>query len=415
VKRLRNHPSIVLWCGNNENDWIDCAVNHGSPKKPFFGRRIYHQTLPSVCAELDPSRPYWPSSPYGGSDHNSEREGDRHNWQVWAGQVYPQRFGEPSRADATPEGVSFRRYAEDTGRFISEYGIHASPVLATLQKRVAGLEYDSEDFLYRIKDPDTTRKARMMEAHTGQPTSLEQYEVFSMLVQAEGLRFAIEHYRRRMFDCSGSLFWQLNDCWPGISWSVIDYDLNPKAAWYYAKRAYAPLALSLEYTGVGATLWAVSDMPEEMPLQAVLITVDTLGGRVLERVVPGIAKPNAATELGAFSLDELGIDDVSHYCVVSREVRRRAPEHATFFAEMKDTSLRPALVTAQVTPTETGAQITLISDVLTHFVGVDVDGPRAILSDNYVTLLPGEMRTVEASADVPIEQSMVRVNNHMAR
>jgi beta-mannosidase len=417
VKRLRNHPSIVLWCGNNENDWIDCGVNADSPRKPFFGRRIYHRTLPSVCAELDPSRPYWPSSPYGGSDHNSEREGDRHNWQVWAGQVYPQRFGEPSRADVTPEGVSFRRYAEDTGRFISEYGIHASPVLATLRKRVSDLAYDSEDFLYRIKDPDVTRKARMMEAHTGLPTTLEQYEVFSMLVQAEGLRFAIEHYRRRMFDCSGSLFWQLNDCWPGISWSVIDYDLNPKAGWYYAKRAYAPLALSLEYSRDGAALWVVSDLSEEVPLRVVLTTADTLGGRVLDRAVSGVAKPNAATELCAFPFEELQIDDPSHYCVVIREARGRMPEHATFFAEMKDTQFRPAVVTAEVSPTEAGARIALVSDALAHFVGVDVDGPRALLSDNYVTLLPGEERVVEAFADGPIEQSMVHVkclNDHMA-
>jgi len=415
VKRLRNHPCVVVWCGNNENDWIDDMMDRGDPPKPFYGRRIYHESLPAACAELDPTRPYWPSSPYGGSDHNSEREGDRHNWQVWGGQVYPHRFGEPSRGDVASSNVSFRRYAEDTARFVSEYGIHASPPLRTLLKRTGPLEYDSEEFLYRIKDPDTMRKIRMMEAHIGQPTSLEQYQVYSMLVQAEGLRFAIEHYRRRMFDCSGSLLWQLNDCWPGISWSVIDYDLTPKAGWYYAKRAYAPVALSLKIEGDATSLYAVNDTLSAVSLEAVLITADTLDGVVAERHVRGIAAANSATMLGESSLDELGLTDASRRCVVIREANGLVPEHAVFPGELKDVRLRRAALNVEVARTNVGAEITVGSGVLAHFVGVDIDAERVVLDDNYVTLLPGETRVLKATARTRVTADAVTVdclNNH---
>lgn len=416
VKRLRNHACIALWCGNNENDWIDDMTRGDDPAKPFYGRRIYHEVLPAVCAGLDPSRPYWPSSPYGGSDHNSEREGDRHNWQVWAGQKYPHVFGEPYGADTSEANVSFRNYALDLCRFCSEFGIHASPVLRTLTTRTGNLEYDSPEFLYRIKDFDVERKARMMRAHIGEPTSLEQYRVFSMLVQAEGLRFAIEHYRRRMHDCAGSLFWQLNDCWPGISWSVIDYDLNPKAGWYYAKRAYAPLALSAKIEEETLHLYVVNDRREDEAVTARLLTVDTREGIVGERTVTGVASANAATVLTQFRLGELGLDDPTRRFLVLREAAGKAPEHAIFLAELKDTVLAPATLSLGVQPTECGADITVASDVPAHFVAVDIDLPGAVLSDNYVTLLPGEERTLSARATRPITSDLVTVlclNNMM--
>ncbi|MFQ6098895.1 MAG: glycoside hydrolase family 2 protein, partial [Armatimonadota bacterium] len=284
ILRLRNHPCIALWCGNNENQWIDDMSHWKDPETPLFGRDIYERMIPEALARYDRSRPYWPGSPYGGDDDNSAREGDRHNWQVWGGQMYPRRFGEEPKGDPTPSGMSYRHYAEDECRFCSEFGIHASPPLRTLRRHIAAseLEYDSEQFLYRIKDPDKDRKRRMMQAHIGEPTSLEQYETFSMLVQAEGLKYGIEHYRRRKFHCSGALFWQLNDCWPCISWSVLDYYLNPKAGWYYARRAYEPVLLSFADEQAGASLWGVNDTLTDYRGRAELVHAD-FDGQILRR------------------------------------------------------------------------------------------------------------------------------------
>ncbi len=135
VRRLRNHPCMALWCGNNENQWIHDRTYWDQPGSPVPGSLYYDKLLPQIVAELDGKTPYWPGSPYGGNDYNSMDDGDLHNWQVWHGNV-PRHFGEPADVDRSPEGVSFLHYAEDMGRFISEFGMHASPVYETLRRNI---------------------------------------------------------------------------------------------------------------------------------------------------------------------------------------------------------------------------------------------------------------------------------------
>ncbi|MCL6518112.1 hypothetical protein, partial [Alicyclobacillus sp.] len=254
VACLQHHPCIALWCGNNENDWIwERGRVTGEIDTPFYGERIYHELIPAVVASLDPDRFYWPSSPYGGSDHNAAEEGDRHNWQVWHGHVYPRRFGEPEWTNFTPEGISFRHYAEDEARFVSEFGIHAAANRHTLARWIPpeALHWGSPALAYRNKDTHPEKGLWMMEAFTGLPRTLDEYIAFSMLTQAEGLKFGVEHYRRRKFETSGALIWQLNDCWPGTSWSIIDYHLLPKAAYSYARRFFHPVLLCARFEAAG--------------------------------------------------------------------------------------------------------------------------------------------------------------------
>jgi beta-mannosidase len=141
VRRLRSHPCLALWCGNNENQWIHDRTFWDREDTTVPGALYYHELLPRVVAELDGSTPYWPGSPFGGDDHNDRRQGNVHNWEVWHGN-FPRRFGEESRRDPAPENVSYLRYAEDMGRFISEFGMHAAPVRETLRRAIP------EDQLY---------------------------------------------------------------------------------------------------------------------------------------------------------------------------------------------------------------------------------------------------------------------------
>jgi beta-mannosidase len=212
-----------------------------------------------------------------------------------------------------------------------------------------------------------------------------------------------------MFDCAGSLFWQLNDCWPCISWAVIDYDLNPKAGWYYAKRAYAPVALSLKVEGEAATLYAVNDRSEDVPVTAEVITAHTSTGPIADRSVPGVAAANASTVLGEFSLGELGISDPTRQCVVLRDAGAKAPEHMMFVAEMKDVILEPVGLGLEVETLDDGAHITVTSDGLAHFVAIGTETRGTVLSDNYFSLLPGQRRTVVARARGPLGAEMVSV------
>ena len=141
------------------------------------------------------------------------------------------------------ESRLYRRYAADQGKFISEFGIHASPELSTLRRWLPDdqLQVHGPGFDHHNKDHPKNKHDPVLEIVTGLPSSMQQYVDFTMISQAEGLKFGIEHYRRRQPHCSGTLIWQFNDVWPGFSWSVVDYAGVPKAGYHYARRAYAPV------------------------------------------------------------------------------------------------------------------------------------------------------------------------------
>jgi beta-mannosidase len=309
VKRLRNHASLALWCGNNENDWLhEMRGASGEFNCPFYGKQIYHELLPAVLAELDPERAYWPSSPFGGNDHNDAAVGDRHNWQVWHGSVYPRKFGEPQVIDYSVEGVSFKHFKSDLTLFNSEFGMHAAANRHTLSRHIpAGQFYwGSEEMAWRNKDANHQKGILLMEGYTGVPEDMETYIDYSMLTQAEGLKYGVEHYRRNRKRTSGTLIWQLNDSWPGTSWSIIDYDLLPKAAYYYAKRFFHPLLLTVDHEPDGPlALWLVNDTLADYA-GIVKLEVQTFTGEVVfSRELAVHAPGEGAIQLGLFSEAEL--------------------------------------------------------------------------------------------------------------
>lgn len=413
VKQLRNHPCIALWCGNNENQWIDSMIHWKEPDFPFFGRRIYDEILPRVCAQHDPSRPYWPGSPWGGDDANSDKAGDKHNWQVWAGMIYPRTSREEPRSNPTPEGVSYRHYAHDKGRFISEFGMHGAPALRTLQRNIPPDQfvYDSEAFLYRIKDPDTTRKEQMFEAHVWQPKDIREFVLLSQFVQAEGLKFGIEHYRRRKFECSGALFWQLNDCWPGISWSVIDYYLNPKGAYHYIARAFAPLLYTFQQEPDGSVaLWGINDYlyPACSVLRVRRISLPD--GYCIEEHEHIAHVPANASQL---LLRLRPAQDPSREVIVVQVKRGHpAPDNVHFFAEWKHLHLPKATVVATFSPgSQEGChwQCQLRSDNYAHFVHLVFPQDAVQATDNFVFLLPGETRSIEFTCPEPCAPEQIEI------
>lgn len=314
VKRLRNYASLALWCGNNEIDWLyDMKSSSGEITCPFYGEAIYHELLPEVLNELDRSRPYWPSSPFGGNDANDPEEGDRHNWQVWHGSVYPRQFGEKPILDYSIEGVSFKNYKKDFTLFSSEFGMHASANRYTLQKYIPEGEFylGSVEMAYRNKDTNHQKGVLLMEGFTGIPKNIEEYMNYSMLTQAEGLKYGIEHYRRNKIRTSGSLIWQHNDSWPGTSWSLIDYELLPKASYYYARKFYHPLLLSLSHEPEStAELWVVNDRLHAYEGN-VRLEVFHVDGRLLKQIDSYAQVPaNGVVKLGNWEEQHL-IGDIS--------------------------------------------------------------------------------------------------------
>jgi beta-mannosidase len=371
--------------------------------------------LPPIVERLDGTRLYWPSSPYGANDHNSAEEGDRHNWQVWHGAVFPRRFGEEPKRELSPEGISYRHYAEDPARFISEFGMHAAPVLETLRRNVpaAALHLDSPELLYRNKDEPKDKANMLLLAHTGLPNSLQEYLDFSMICQAEGLKFGIEHYRRRKFHCSGTLFWQWNDCWPGLSWSVLDYHLFPKASYFYVKRAYAPVLASFKGEVDGVSLWITNDTLEDFRDAVTIFHGDFSGQELYEEVLEVRATANSSVKVRHLSFDQLAIRDPRQEYLLARSRSGSFRDNRYFFAEVKELKHPKANLTVKITEGSHAAyEVRVAADSYAYFVKLVVPAEGTRFSDNYFDLFPGQERTIQVwnDADRRLEENDIAVS-----
>ena len=413
VQRLRSRPCMAVWCGNNENQWIFDQHHWDKQLSRIPGSLYYHDILPRVVAELDGQIPYWPGSPYGGNDYNSMEDGNRHNWDVWHG-INSRRFGEKPQVDRSVAGVSYRRYADDRGRFISEFGMHAAPVYETLRRNIpAGqLYHHSESMDHHNKDNPKNKGDRLMESVTGLPEDLDEYIDFSMIAQAEGLKFGIEHYRRRKPHCSGTLFWQLNDCWPVLSWSVLDYYGFGKAGYFYVKRLYAPVLASFKELSQGdVELWITNDRLADID-DTVTLRLSTFDGHVIwERQKTVRVGPNCSVCVWRGKAASLETGPERYLSV--RSAGKVFPMNRHFFVPIKDLKRTPQPITMTLDTVDAHTlKVHLNTPVYAFFVHVIVPHEATHYSDNYFDLEPGEQRTITlTNADIALTSEMVTLKS----
>jgi len=367
---------------------------------PLSGLRLYDSIIPDILARLDPATPYWPGSPWGGSNPNSMRAGDVHDWTVWHG-VPPIPDDEMTEPFASaPEGVAFARYAEDTARFVSEFGIQAAPALATLQRWMdpADLHPESEGFLARIKD-EARKGYALMEPETGAPADLQQYVDFSQWTQAEGLKFGIEHFRRRAPHCSGALLWQFNDCWPCVSWSLVDFDGVEKAAYHAVRRAFAPVLASFRSGSEGQIeAWITNDTLGPIAAEAV-IALETLDGRAVRRETETVSVPAGAhAVIWRGTMPEGGghvLRVWSSNGVFAANRRLSAPIARLALQRQA----RPTVSVTRLGPAH--LTVDLRADAYLAFVHLTSGRPDLRFDDNYFDLATGEVRRVSVTAATP--------------
>ncbi len=395
IKRLRNHPSTALWCGNNEGQIIQQLVNYITQQNdPYEGERLFDTVLAEIAKDLDPQTPYWPGSPYGGPIANSMKAGDVHDWTVWHGIPPIPDDKIVGAVDRSPAGVAYTRYAEDMGRFISEYGIQASPALSTLSRWVEGkgLTLNGEEFLNRVKDNPKNKVDGMLIPVTGLPETLAQYVDFTQLTQGEGLKFAIEHFRRRKPHCSGSLIWQHNDCWPGISWSIVDYDGVGKAGCYFVKRAYAPVLASFKgLDDGGVELWLTNDTTEPLNLSCTLTLVSLETGKVWSEDINVKTGGNESRCVWTAGRERLG--PAPDRVMTVRSDAFDGNRH--FFAAIKDIPFADAVPMKRIEQRDRHTLgVTVTAPDYLYGVRLEAPHPDTRYSDNCFDMMAGETREI---------------------
>ncbi len=394
VKRLRHHPCIALWCGNNEIaeawamwDWQSKLTEDQRQRIAEDYLKLFHGVLPAVVAQYDAGRYYWPSSPkFGRAFYRSVYEGDSHYWGVWH--------------DALP----FSKYKEIIGRFMSEYGFQSLPAMDTINRFTlpADRQFDSKVMNAHQKHPRGNELIQTyMKREFPKPRDLRQLIYFSQLLQAEGMRTAIEAHRRAKPYCMGSLYWQLNDCWPVVSWSGLDYYGNWKALHYFVKRAFEPLLLSPVEEAGKLKVYFVSDRLEPITGNLCLSLLDMTGKILWQRDIPLTIAANSSKSVFEIEKKSLcsGLDKSK--LVLHAEFKKEHAMLATalyYFVPPKDLTLSEPTIHREVKCLEfLGVKmlgLTLLSDRLVKSVYLTVEGESGSFSDNFFDLLPGRSVTV---------------------
>lgn len=407
VRRLRNHPSIVLWCGNNEEEIAWKSWGHGQTLKaadPEFAARVwdgyvqlFDRDLRQLVAEEGGGIAYWPSSPSDDMREaaNITRSGDMHYWEVWGHPAHP------------PD-----KYLEVTPRFMSEYGLQAWPVRATVDAIAPRAQQAVEAQVIRahqkfMAGEGNERLLHYIRMGFGEPADFDDFVYLSQVMQAEGIGLAARHHRASRPHTMGSLYWQLNDVWPGASWSSIDWLGRWKALHFHARRFFAPVTLAALRGNGGTTSLSLLNDRIEAVAGELRLRVMTLDGRLLrdERRAtraPALSAARLATYSDAELLGEA--DPAATVAVFDLRVPGEPDaREVVYFRPARDMAWQPPEVQADLVAADGGQALRLTARRLARAVWVSFEGFDAELSDNALTLLPGETVTLHVSAPAPAE------------
>ncbi len=448
VRRLRHRASLALWCGNNEMEqgWDSWGWNRpeNAPYRDAYDR-MFHHLLPEICAAEDPDTPYWPSSPSSGRNFaapNNVHVGDTHNWEVWHG------------------NRPFEHYRNHPSRFVSEFGFQSLPPLETVRTYAEPADWNMTSYImehHQRNDAGNGKIIHYMTEHFRLPKDFPSLVYLSQVLQAECVRTGVEFWRRSRACTGGTLYWQLNDCWPVASWASLDYFGRWKALHYAARRFYAPVLLSAENCGPevgpkpvenpdddgrrlvrwsvetpdGQTLGAGEQVlsqealgyllgqgPEQpapwRPLATLYVTNDgvtpweglarwsleTLEGKVLHGgEIPVNVPALSAAQVCALDFSGVVTEKNRRQVVLVFELWRgdaRVSQGVMPFGPSKHLRLvNPGL---ELTLAEQGDEIaiSLRSASLARFVALELEGAEVIFSDNFFDLPAGRELTVRA-------------------
>lgn len=410
VRRLRNHPSVIVYCGNSGCYSVFERSEATDKADALSGRQIWEQLIPEVLDEYVPGAIYRVSTPFTahGRDPDLATEGDVHLWDVWL------RFTDPA----------FFQISD--ARFVTEFGLESLPNGDTLEQFIPAEAHDIESDSIRAHEHSgdgIVRIIRYVAARFRLPRDFGDWIYKSQITQAEGVRIGVESFRIRKFRAGGALYWHFNDCWPSVSWSAVDYNLGPKALYYMARRFYAPVMLAFVTKD-----WYPSEIDRDhIKLAVVNDTFATVKGRLNVTLLDfdGLTKysrdikieipPNAFKNAATVELSDIAADPAhdmltAHVSVDGKVIARA--HH--FLSRPKDIRLPEPEIAFDVIEVAAsgGREFTAIlstSRVARYvFLEEKIGGPGLEFSDNFFDLVPKHVHTVTIGADRPTDPDTVK-------
>lgn len=405
VKRLRNHPSMGLWCGNNEIlaawkgwGWEQKEIEKNPENAAKIWKAyedIFHKVLADVVAEYDPQRSYWSSSPSSGTGIPADlKNGDEHYWMVWWGKA------------------PFQTYATHLPRFMSEYGFQSFPEIATVRKYALPEDYDIFSEVMQSHQRSSIGNGTIeyyMLLEYNKPKNFESLLYVNHVLQAEGIKFGLEGHRRAMPFCMGSLYWQINDCWPVASWSSTDYYQKWKALQYYVKKGFEPVLVSPFTQGDTLKVDVINDKLEPINAELKLKLMDFSGKVVWEKnsqiTVPANASTNFFEVNKSTFLAETGnLADRTVLVCELVEKENVISKNSIFFKPYKELKIEKPQVSYEIADVAGGFDITVKSDKLAKNVYLQIGDEEGFFTDNYFDMLPGETITIRLETDITEEK-----------
>lgn len=408
VKRLRNHPCMAMWCGNNEIMMIFGGDVKRRPEGKWDKRSwdlfytyvdIFNKTFPAVIKAYDPDRFYWSTSPNGANYQEENRpnwyQGDMHYWGVWHGRE------------------SFEKFDQAWASFFSEYGFQSFPEIETVEQYALPEDYDIESKVmaaHQRSGIGNLRIAQYMKDWYKTPVKFDEFLYVGQLLQAEGMKMGIEAHRRLKPYCMGTLYWQIDDCWPVASWSSIDYYGRWKAMHYFVKDAYKPIIISTVNDKGKIKIWTVSDLYINKELNLQYTVCDFSGKVLLNKKETVLINPNSSAVIKEIEESSL----VGEYdkrklvmkVILSEKDGDIVYEDYYYFNKPKDIVLPKCNVKVKML-TENLIQIT--TDKLAKNIWLRIPGKKNMFNENYFDLLPGEVKIVRCKELTPKDMRALKV------
>ncbi len=412
VREMAHHPSLVVWCGNNEVEEADWNWGWDRFYRTHPHYALFHHDLPQIVTREDPSKFYWISSPYS-PDYKNPTDptvGDQHPWGVSLRQ---------------PGGADWWDYRKYVDRFPNEGGVLGASSLATLRQFLPeneryllspSWEYHDNPFaLNGAKPGDLGRAYQTVALWTGRdPLTMdwEEYAFASALLQAEGLTEYISNYRRRMFSSAAAIFWMYNDSWPAThGWTIVDYYRRKKLAYHPVRRAFAPVTVVVAEEGGVIGIYGINETQHEWRGDIFWgwcsFSGENTGGHSGRE--PVTLPPNSSSELTRFPLlDEVSLTKEFAYASLYDDREGLVAQNRQFFARFDRLDLVP---NPHITLMRGGGRLVLVAEAFVWGVCLDVDG-EAPLADNCFDLLPGIPYTLPWPDELG-EPRIVRTGNQL--